>query len=80
VFLVGYFITYLCLENIKIPSFSYILNFFKGLKSFKDFKNKTKALSNTTEVDDAFEILVEGYLLKIDKVLGAKSAHFGKVG
>jgi superfamily II DNA or RNA helicase len=52
--------------------------FFKGLKSFKDFEDKTEALSNTTEVGDAFEILVEGYLLKIDKVLGAKDVWIVK--
>jgi superfamily II DNA or RNA helicase len=37
-------------------------NFFQGLKSFHEFEERTKQLSNTKEIGDAFEILVEGYL------------------
>ena len=48
--------------------------FFKGLKSFKDFEEKTKTLSNTTEVGDAFEILVEAYLY-LNPVLRAKNVY-----
>ncbi len=45
--------------------------FFEGLKSFQDFEARTEGLSNTKEVGDAFEILVEAYLL-LNPVLKAK--------
>lgn len=45
--------------------------FFEGLKSFRDFEARTVTLSNTKEVGDAFEILVEAYL-HLDPVLRAK--------
>jgi len=37
--------------------------FFEGLRSFQDFEARTEQLANTKEVGDAFEILVEAYLL-----------------
>ncbi len=46
--------------------------FFEGIKSFRDFEERTNKLTNTTEVGDAFEILVEAYLYN-DKVLNAKN-------
>ena len=46
--------------------------FFEGIKSFRDFEERTKKFVNTTEVGDAFEILVEAYLYN-DKVLNAKN-------
>ena len=46
--------------------------FFEGVKSFRDFEERTNKLTNTTEVGDAFEILVEAYLYN-DKVLNAKN-------
>ena len=45
--------------------------FFEGLKSFQDFEARTERLSNTKEVGDAFEILVEAYLY-LNPVLKAK--------
>jgi predicted helicase len=45
--------------------------FFEGLKSFQDFEARTEQLSNTKEVGDAFEILVEAYL-HLNPVLKAK--------
>ena len=45
--------------------------FFDGLKSFQDFEARTEVLSNTKEVGDAFEILVEAYL-HLNPVLKAK--------
>ena len=45
--------------------------FFEGLKSFQDFEARTEQLSNTKEVGDAFEILVEAYLY-LNPVLKAK--------
>ena len=45
--------------------------FFDGLKSFQDFEARSEGLSNTKEVGDAFEILVEAYLL-LNPVLKAK--------
>jgi superfamily II DNA or RNA helicase len=45
--------------------------FFEGLKSFQDFEARTEQLSNTKEVGDAFEILVEAYLC-LNPVLKAK--------
>ena len=45
--------------------------FFEGLTSFQDFEARTERLSNTKEVGDAFEILVEAYLY-LNPVLKAK--------
>jgi predicted helicase/DNA-binding TFAR19-related protein (PDSD5 family) len=45
--------------------------FFAGLKSFRDFETSTEGLANTTEVGNAFEILVEAYL-HLSAVLKAK--------
>jgi superfamily II DNA or RNA helicase len=45
--------------------------FFEGLRSFADFEARTGELSNTKEVGDAFEILVEAYL-HLNPVLKAK--------
>ena len=45
--------------------------FFVGLRSFQDFEARTEQLSNTKEVGDAFEILVEAYL-HLNPVLKAK--------
>jgi superfamily II DNA or RNA helicase len=45
--------------------------FFDGLRSFQDFEARTEQLSNTKEVGDAFEILVEAYL-HLNPVLKAK--------
>ena len=45
--------------------------FFEGIKSFQDFEARTERLSNTKEVGDAFEILVEAYL-HLNPVLKAK--------
>jgi superfamily II DNA or RNA helicase len=45
--------------------------FFEGIKSFQDFEARTEQLSNTKEVGDAFEILVEAYLY-LNPVLKAK--------
>jgi superfamily II DNA or RNA helicase len=45
--------------------------FFAGLRSFADFEARTEELSNTKEVGDAFEILVEAYL-HLNPVLKAK--------
>jgi superfamily II DNA or RNA helicase len=45
--------------------------FFEGLKSFSDFEARTEKLTNTKEVGDAFEILVEAYL-HLDPVLCVK--------
>jgi len=45
--------------------------FFDGLKSFQDFEARTEQLSNTKDVGDAFEILVEAYL-HFNPVLKAK--------
>lgn len=45
--------------------------FFDGLKSFRDFEQRTERLGNTKEVGDAFEILVEAYLY-LNPVLKAK--------
>ena len=45
--------------------------FFQSLKSFKEFEARTEQLANTKEVGDAFEILVEAYLL-LNPVLKAK--------
>jgi superfamily II DNA or RNA helicase len=45
--------------------------FFEGIKSFQDFEARTEHLSNTKEVGDAFEILVEAYL-HLNPVLKAK--------
>jgi len=45
--------------------------FFEGLESFRDFETRTENLTNTKEVGDAFELLVEAYL-HLDPVLNAK--------
>ena len=45
--------------------------FFEGLRSFRDFETRTEELENTTEVGDAFEILVEAYL-HLNPILKAK--------
>jgi superfamily II DNA or RNA helicase len=53
-------------------AYSFLKNgFFEGLKSFRDFEVRTGLLANTTEVGDAFEILVEAYLY-LNPVLNAK--------
>ncbi len=45
--------------------------FFDNLKSFNEFEVRTEKLTNTKEVGDAFEILVEAYL-HLDPVLCVK--------
>ena len=45
--------------------------FFEGIKSFKEFEDRTGKLADTVEMGDALEILVEAYL-HLDKVLKAK--------
>jgi len=45
--------------------------FFEGLTSFRDFETRVEKLANTTEVGNAFEILVEAYL-HLDPVLNAQ--------
>jgi superfamily II DNA or RNA helicase len=46
--------------------------FFEGLKSFREFEERTETLANTKEVGDALEILVEAHL-HLDPVLKAKN-------
>ena len=45
--------------------------FFEGIKSFKEFEDRTGNLADTVEMGDALEILVEAYL-HLDDVLKAK--------
>ncbi len=57
-------------QHNEAPSFIR-RKFFAGLRSFADFEARTEELSNTKEVGDAFEILVEAYL-HLNPVLKAK--------
>ena len=46
--------------------------FFEGLKSFREFEERTETLANTKAVGDALEILVEAHL-HLDQVIKAKN-------